>query len=72
MKDNVRKGVSIKESVILTPKLIRSAPANMISNNINNLLNLLIMMFYYFHDGFTRRCSNPVKFVYIKNIRRFY
>ena len=40
MKDNVRKGVSIKESVILTPKLIRSAPANVIKNIINNLLNL--------------------------------
>ena len=53
MKDNVRKGVSIKESVILTPKLIRSAPANVINNIINNLLNLLIMMVYNFHDGFT-------------------
>ena len=53
MKDNVRKGVRIKESVMLTPKLIRSAPANVINSIINNLLNLLIIMADKIHDGFT-------------------
>ena len=53
MTDNTRKGVSLKESVIFAPKLIRSAPANVINNIIINLLNLFIIMADKIQDGFT-------------------
>ena len=72
MTDNTRKGVSLKETMILTPKLMRSAPANAINNIIINLFNLFIIKTDKIQDGFTGRCSNPIKFVNIKFIRWFY